>query len=834
MKTKFNLWLNEAISNNNANRAASLIASFLSKKTEKKFVRLGGVEEFSNSKASGYGIRYFYDGDKSIRFNWEDTGFSSANLSSIDVWEGTSHDPEYNISFDHEASLINVLPFVADVLSGPIKIGEFSAIPIDNLNEDHDDVFDKIIAELKPGEPVPVSMILSSLGYRGEKLLNHLRLAYGNMFEKQGRSLVFSGTDAEITELKNDKDKIMQAIGAVKVSVQKGGTNDTVTTPLPAGLPDTNQLEKVAYEDQLEDLKALIVLTVKGASNALFIAGRGGIGKALAHGTRVLTGGGYVPVESLSVGDFVIAQDGSEVKVSGVYPQGVRDVYQINFVDGRSAVVDKDHLWEINVEGVSKISTTDEIKSLIENKKLDRRITIPLFDPPDDKDVDLPIDPYLLGVLLGDGSLSQPYGIAFTTADNFILNEVTKRLPSTSVVKSLKGSDIDFGIVSSDSPGPGRKHALLESLRNLGLQGKKSDSKFIPEIYKNASTQQKKELIAGLIDTDGWVDNTIQFTTVSPKLAKDFQEIIWSLGGKAKTVKYKSSYKKNGIVVPCQDAYGVTVQYHSPHELMKLPRKIKRVRDDHQYSNVQLPILSIVEAGKAECTCIKIDHPRSLFVIDDYVCTHNTHTVESQLNHLGLRDGDGYFKQTGSASASGIYRLLFQHRKELVLFDDADGALADQDGRNLIKAATDTKKVRKLAWAKNAKNLVDAETITDEQIEAGMLPSNFEFTGRIIFISNLPIDKLDPDRALRTRALMISIDPSDLEIVDFMRKIVDKIELEDGQVLDHAEREEVVDMIQNGAHSDLNIRKLVRGLNIRASAKAGGISNWQRLIKFYS
>lgn len=491
MKLDFQNWLTEAISDTGAARAADLIKHYLEKKVGTKFVRMSGIEDFENSVSSGYGIRYFYDNDKSVRFNWGDTGFGSADLISIDVWEGGSHDPSWNLTFDHEASLATLLPFVADILSGPIQMGEFFAIPADNLNESHDDIFDKVVDLLKQAEPVPVAGVLSTMGSRGEKVLNQIRMDYPGLFEKQGRSLIFKGTDKDIQNLKGDKDKVLDKVGGVKVQVKKGGHGDTVQTALPAGLPDgVAALEKVAYEDQLEDLKALITLTVKGASNALFVAGRGGVGK--------------------------------------------------------------------------------------------------------------------------------------------------------------------------------------------------------------------------------------------------------------------------------------------------------------------------------------------------------TFTVEEQLNKLGLRDGDGYFKQTGSASAAGIYRLLFQNRKSIVLFDDADGALADQDGRNLIKAATDTKKVRKLAWAKNAKNLVDGDEITDAQIDAGMLPTAYEFTGRVIFISNLPIDKLDPDRALRTRALMISVDPTDQEVLDFMRKIVDKIPLEDGLSLEHGEREEVITLIDGGNKADLNIRKLVRSLNIRASAKAGGLASWERLIKLYA
>ncbi|MGB9693458.1 MAG: hypothetical protein ACPLYF_01290, partial [Fervidobacterium sp.] len=208
-----------------------------------------------------------------------------------------------------------------------------------------------------------------------------------------------------------------------------------------------------------------------------------------------------------------------------------------------------------------------------------------------------------------------------------------------------------------------------------------------------------------------------------------------------------------------------------------------------------------------------------------------THTVESELAALGLRDGDGYFKNTGSASAIGIYKLLYKHRNEIILFDDSDGALADQDSRNIFKAATDTKKVRKLVWNKDSKNLVDPEYM-DEDDET-QIPKYFEFTGRIIFISNLSIDKLDPDGALRTRALMISIDPSDEEVINFMEKIVDSIPLEDGLELDSAARKEVVEQMRKSTRKgDVSIRKLVRGLNMRAALGPG--DDWVRLVNLYA
>ena len=217
-----------------------------------------------------------------------------------------------------------------------------------------------------------------------------------------------------------------------------------------------------------------------------------------------------------------------------------------------------------------------------------------------------------------------------------------------------------------------------------------------------------------------------------------------------------------------------------------------------------------------------------------------TYTTEKILGQMGLRDGAGYFKNTGSASAAGMYSLLFKYKNDIIFFDDSDDALKDQESRNLLKAATDTKKVRKLVWNKMGKNVADPDEMTDDEIlDAGMIPRFFEFTGKIIFISNLKLQKLDPDGALRTRAFIIDIDPTESEIYDFMEKIVDKIKLEEGLNLDLKERKRVVNLLRKGkSKQSANLRKLSRGLNMAAGAlKAGvvvGDKELTRMIEIYA
>jgi len=217
-----------------------------------------------------------------------------------------------------------------------------------------------------------------------------------------------------------------------------------------------------------------------------------------------------------------------------------------------------------------------------------------------------------------------------------------------------------------------------------------------------------------------------------------------------------------------------------------------------------------------------------------------TFTTEKILKSLGLRDGAGYFKNTGSSSAAGLYALLFRYKDKIVFFDDSDSTLGDQEARNIVKAATDTKKIRKLVWNKMGKNVADPEEMTDQEIlDDGMIPRYFEFTGKIIFISNLSLDKLDPDGALRTRAFIININPTEDEIYEFMGDIVEKMELEDGLSLDLESRKSVIGLLRSGkSKQQPNLRKLSRGLNMLAGSQAAGVNiskaDLARMIESYA
>lgn len=235
--------------------------------------------------------------------------------------------------------------------------------------------------------------------------------------------------------------------------------------------------------------------------------------------------------------------------------------------------------------------------------------------------------------------------------------------------------------------------------------------------------------------------------------------------------------------------------------------------------------------------------------------TGKTQTVEDVLQSNGLSDGKGFFKITGSASPIGIYTALYKYRDDIILFDDCDGALESQDGRNIIKAATDTKKTRKIAWSKKSAGMFDPDSdaeVSKRDAKAAKdaggadseegddleddspndkVPTHFIYTGQVIFISNLPLNKLDPDGALRTRAFIIAIDPTPDEIIERMEQIVGTIKLEGDGKLSDKQRMEVLNVIKAGRRKDqASLRTLVRALNLAAS----GAPNWQKLVQLYA
>ena len=207
-----------------------------------------------------------------------------------------------------------------------------------------------------------------------------------------------------------------------------------------------------------------------------------------------------------------------------------------------------------------------------------------------EKDINLPIHPYVLGSLLGDGGLSRPAYITFASADIDIINRVAKFLPENTVIKKKNNSKYDWFIQPAISF---HKTEFVKSTRDLNLRVT-SDKKFIPEIYKCSSYLQKLELVRGLMDTDGTVGKNggVSFSSCSKQLAEDLAQIIRDIGGIANIcIKEKCGFTYKGEKRYGLPAYIIHIRFKTPRDLFSLSRKADKLPIQNQYSaNLKLRI----------------------------------------------------------------------------------------------------------------------------------------------------------------------------------------------------------------------------------------------------
>lgn len=371
----------------------------------------------------------------------------------------------------------------------------------------------------------------------------------------------------------------------------------------------------------------------------IIIAGTGS-GKAQPLYSKILTPDGWISMGDIQKNTKIITPTGAVSKVIGVFPQGLKDIYEIIFHDDSKTRCSGDHLWEVKAPKNLKhtrtvteetILTTLQIKRFIETSHLRRKlnISIPILTPLDIPDIELPIPPYLLGVLLGGGCFRG--GVTVSNKDEFIIHQISQVLTSMglSVVK-VKGVNYDYRIVKShpNTYNHYAPHALLNFIRELGLFGLLSSEKFIPDVYLQSSIQQRLELLQGLFDTDGTVSRSSpSFSSTSYKLIQGVQTIIQSLGGIARVRRsYIPTYTYRGEKRKGKLSHTLSISYPHPISLFSLPRKRDQCKElyDNGRTDVRRRFKSVKLIGREPCQCILIDHPSHLYITDNYIVTHNT------------------------------------------------------------------------------------------------------------------------------------------------------------------------------------------------------------------
>lgn len=412
--------------------------------------------------------------------------------------------------------------------------------------------------------------------------------------------------------------------------------------------------------------------------------------------SNVLTPSGWKQIKDLKIGEKIITPDGGTSNVVNKSAVNKEPVYEIKTTDGRKMYCATNHLFHTMTDNDKKhrLDTkkfkkdySGSVKSLLEiintlyTKKGKLNHFLPFTSPCEFTNVTKKvIPPYTLGVMLGDGSMSN---IGFCSYDDDIVNKIKEEI-SSPLIKLYSGKNRHFRFSSlSVNSKPGRRvitknintgktsiynniNSFLASgecavtksalnykgnsgkiinnikyyfgekeclstnvykneLIRLDLLDKKAETKFIPKEYIYKSTiQERIELLRGLMDSDGTNDKkAAAYTTTSPALAKDIMELVRSLGGRATCYSRnrvnRVSFSGERQIKPNHVSYELSINLDiNP---FYLPRKAKQYNPRYKHL---IGIASITKVEDDYVQCIEIDSKDGLYITDDFVVTHNS------------------------------------------------------------------------------------------------------------------------------------------------------------------------------------------------------------------
>ena len=399
-------------------------------------------------------------------------------------------------------------------------------------------------------------------------------------------------------------------------------------------------------------------------SNVDFVVGGGsmGGGKRNPNYTPVLTPNGWVRMGDLKVGDYVNTPFGTPAIVLQIFEHKNGVTYEVETYDGRKAHCGLEHLWSFRTrkqlhkyrkhKDYSKNITTENTEKIIKRLENGEALYIPTSFAQQFSEKDYIIHPYLLGVLIGDGCISDGMNRTSFTISNSeedIIEKVGRICEATKIYRNPSSYSKTFYTSHAER--------YSKYINEVGLNTY-SYNKFIPQEYLWGSIEQRMQLLYGLMDTDGCVEdkNRYSFSTTSKKLADNFVYLCRSLGYIA-TVKLdkRDSKYTNG------QAYDISIQtadviFSSSKHLSRYSKNISSCTRKYARTNDHIRVKSVKEVGVSDARCIWINDPMHLYIIDDFLVTHNTAgavlsvaepTLDGRFRAVFLRNNLGDLKSGG-------------------------------------------------------------------------------------------------------------------------------------------------------------------------------------------
>lgn len=332
-------------------------------------------------------------------------------------------------------------------------------------------------------------------------------------------------------------------------------------------------------------------------------------GKAMHDETAVFTTSGWKRHGDLKAGDFVYNELGFPVEVQYVHEPILAPSVRVVLDTGEDFICSKQHEWVVEIDHDKGIRTHEirEAQDLFDgyqHRNPAIRVTRALWNPVNE----LPIDPYVLGLWLGDGHSRS--GVITSGSEDLahLSNYGKQRKASSGFATTVDG--------------------LTKKIRENGLK----NNKHIPEIYFHACEEDRRSLLAGLMDTDGYVSvtgGTCEYTSIKKRLAKDVLFLCRTLGYKAQMSEGIATL--NGIAI--SPKYRVMFTPSKGERICRLGRKQARIdnkvkkdrKDKHYYF-----ITKVVDVGAQPVRCITVDG--GIYCVGrGMVQTHNSVSITETL-----------------------------------------------------------------------------------------------------------------------------------------------------------------------------------------------------------
>lgn len=468
-----------------------------------------------------------------------------------------------------------------------------------------------------------------------------------------------------------------------------------------------------------------------------------GAGKALYYKEITPTPDGFREFGDLKVGDMVFDDRGQPVRILGVYEQGLLDAYRVTLSDGRSVICSAEHLWGVyyNSHGELRYKVMELSEMLRKGiRRPDPRYTkaggkpkfwIPASPVCFYPDRELPLDPYVLGSLIGNGCLTLP-ALTLSSADEWQVRKVASRLGA----QPRKDKCTYSWTFWRDGHSIKTRDVVPEGLRCL------AGHKYIPEEYLMSGEDQRKELLQGLFDTDGSVDSSanrlhVSYSTTSGNLAEDVRNLLLSMGI-VSTITEDVREGKN-------TCYNVIVSTSQEKKawLFSLPRKLSRVTsfprpDRRDYSRVAVYSVEKLPE-KLPMRCIRVDSPEGLFLCRDFIVTHNTRSLAMAALML-ISEYDGVKDDGGLGVRLAVGGYTYAHLEQTFMIDfkaylDASKTQYHEDTKNHI-ITVGTVQVIFLQLCEPGKIFGQSvhAALCDECLVGGTKILTKQTTGRIVYV----------------------------------------------------------------------------------------------------